>query len=128
MFSTLGKGSLKAFGKLTHVVDGQVRILSDPPMLMPIEEVAGAEYAHQMEGVLTNVLRSYRLSRRLTRFARRLDRLAAVSSRRLVLLPRPVHFPACRGLWLVEQQQRRHSDDRVGQWILLGGHDLGGSR
>ncbi len=33
------RDSLQAFDKLTHVVDGQRRIISDPPLVEPIEEV-----------------------------------------------------------------------------------------
>ena len=30
---------MKAFGKLTHLVDGKPRILSDPPLIVPIAEL-----------------------------------------------------------------------------------------
>ena len=33
------RDSLQAFDKLTHVVDGQRRIISDPPLVQPIEEL-----------------------------------------------------------------------------------------
>ena len=33
------KDSMKALDKLTHVVDGERRIISDPPLLVPLEEV-----------------------------------------------------------------------------------------
>ena len=35
------KDSLKAFAKLTHEVDGEPRIISDPPLIVPIHELAG---------------------------------------------------------------------------------------
>ena len=35
------KDSLKAFAKLTRVVDGERRLISDPPLIVPIEELAG---------------------------------------------------------------------------------------
>jgi uncharacterized protein (DUF2252 family) len=35
-----GKNSLRAFGKLTHAVDGELRIVSDPPLIVPVEEMA----------------------------------------------------------------------------------------
>ena len=54
------KDSLKAFGKLTHVVDGQLRIVSDPPTITSVEDVFGPENAHLMEDVLRGVIRSYR--------------------------------------------------------------------
>ena len=31
---------MKAFAKLTHVVDGEPRIISDPPLIVPIAELA----------------------------------------------------------------------------------------
>ena len=37
---TRAKDSLRAFGKLTTVVDGEPRIVSDPPLIVPIEDLA----------------------------------------------------------------------------------------
>ena len=37
---TRSKDSLRAFGKLTEIVDGEPRIISDPPVIVPIEDVA----------------------------------------------------------------------------------------
>jgi uncharacterized protein (DUF2252 family) len=37
---TLAKDSLRAFGKLTTTVDGEPRIISDPPLIVPIEDLA----------------------------------------------------------------------------------------
>ena len=54
-----GKTSLKAFSKLTELVDGEPRIISDPPVVTPIEEIAGAK-AHLLEEFLQNVIRVYR--------------------------------------------------------------------
>ena len=53
------KDSLKAFSKLTEIVDGEPRIISDPPLLTPVEEIAGAA-THDFEELLRNVIRSYR--------------------------------------------------------------------
>ncbi len=53
------KDSIKAFAKLTTVVDGVPRITGDPPLIVPIEDVAG-EQASQVEEVLRGVVRSYR--------------------------------------------------------------------
>ena len=33
------RDSTQALGKLTTVVDGQRRIISDPPMIVPVEEL-----------------------------------------------------------------------------------------
>ena len=39
------KTSLKALSKLTHLVDGEPRIVSDPPLIVPVEELAPPEAA-----------------------------------------------------------------------------------
>jgi uncharacterized protein (DUF2252 family) len=53
------KTSLRAFAKLTHEVDGEPRIISDPPLLVPIEElVEGTE--QQMQEAMSNLLADYR--------------------------------------------------------------------
>jgi uncharacterized protein (DUF2252 family) len=53
------KDSTRAFSKLTTVVDGEPRITGDPPLIVPIEDVAG-EDAHRLEEFLHTVIRSYR--------------------------------------------------------------------
>jgi uncharacterized protein (DUF2252 family) len=51
------KDSLRAFAKLTCEVDGQVRIVSDPPLITPIEELAGGA---DVEAGLSKLLADYR--------------------------------------------------------------------
>ena len=53
------KDSMKAFGKLTTMVDGEPRITGDPPLIVPIEDVAGDQADHLHE-FLHTVIRSYR--------------------------------------------------------------------
>ncbi|HET8954066.1 MAG TPA: DUF2252 domain-containing protein [Solirubrobacterales bacterium] len=53
------KDSLRAFAKLTHEVEGQVRIAADPPLIVPIEELAGGA---DVERQLREVVASYRES------------------------------------------------------------------
>ena len=53
------KDSLKAFSELTELVDGEVRIASDPPTVVPVEEVAG-EDAGRVSDAVHGILRSYR--------------------------------------------------------------------
>ena len=36
------KDSMHAFEKLTHIVDGEPRIISDPPLIVPIDELVPA--------------------------------------------------------------------------------------
>jgi len=57
---TRSKDSLKAFGKLTETVDGEPHIISDPPVVVPIEDLFGPEHAHKLEEFLVGVIRSYR--------------------------------------------------------------------
>ena len=63
------KDSLRAFSKLTEMVDGEPRIIADPPVVTPIEEIAGDRLG-ELEQFLRGVIRSYR--RTLTGDRRRL--------------------------------------------------------
>ena len=54
------KDSLKAFAKLTTVVDGERRIASDPPLIVPIEEVVSGVEQVELEEFVRGVIRSYR--------------------------------------------------------------------
>jgi len=76
------KDSVRALAKLTKNVDGEPRIASDPPLIVPIEEVAGG-----VEGVTEFVhgaIRSYR--RTLTADRRRLlERFRYVHAARKVV-------------------------------------------
>src|SRR5262245_15171189 len=55
------KDGLHAFAKLTHLVDGEPRIISDPPLIVPIDELvpAGTEREAILEEVRV-VIRMYR--------------------------------------------------------------------
>jgi uncharacterized protein (DUF2252 family) len=52
--------SMKAVGKLTTVTDGRRRIISDPPMIVPIEEVFADVQADAIYQLLNTVLGKYR--------------------------------------------------------------------
>ena len=54
------KDSLKALGKLTQVVDGERRIVSDPPLIVPINQLAGEMPAAELHESLRVLIRSYR--------------------------------------------------------------------
>ncbi len=54
---TRAKDSLRAFSKLTTVVDGEPRIISDPPLIVPIEDLAGGQ---DVEEFARAVNRGYR--------------------------------------------------------------------
>ena len=57
------KDSMKAFAKLTHEVDGEPRIISDPPLIVPIAELAEAA-GFDADEVIAGVLELYRGYRR----------------------------------------------------------------
>ena len=54
---TRAKDSLRAFSKLTTIVDGEPRIVSDPPLIVPIEDLAGGR---DIEEFARGVIRGYR--------------------------------------------------------------------
>ena len=54
--------SMKAVGKLTAVVDGQRRIISDPPLIVPIEEIFADVQADTIYQLLRTVVGKYRRS------------------------------------------------------------------
>src|SRR4051794_6403159 len=56
------KDSLKAFQKLTHLVDGRPRLRSDPPLLVPIDELLPEDEARDLQDGLERLLRVYRRS------------------------------------------------------------------
>jgi uncharacterized protein (DUF2252 family) len=57
---TRTKDSLKAFGKLTHLVDGEPRITSDPPLIVPIEDLGQPGDQSGLDDFLYAIYRSYR--------------------------------------------------------------------
>ena len=54
------KDSTRAMARLTHVVDGQPRIISNPPLVVPLEELVNHDDAHRFEELITRVLAAYR--------------------------------------------------------------------
>ena len=56
------KDSMQAFDKLTHVVDGEPRIVSDPPLIVPVEELVSSEQAAELLDRMHRLLRNYRRS------------------------------------------------------------------
>ena len=52
--------SLKAFAKLTRVVDGERRIISDPPLIVPLDELVSEGDAVVGYRAIHDALRSYR--------------------------------------------------------------------
>ncbi|HEY3214775.1 MAG TPA: DUF2252 domain-containing protein [Actinomycetota bacterium] len=56
------KDNIQAFDKLTHVVDGEPRIVSDPPLIVPVEEILTADQAATFVERFHELLRTYRRS------------------------------------------------------------------
>jgi uncharacterized protein (DUF2252 family) len=91
------RDSMQAFDKLTHVVDGERRIISDPPLIEPIEELFGGVEHDQFMDWMRGVLRGYRSTLqsdrrhlledfRLVHVARKVVGVGSVGTRAWILL------------------------------------------
>ena len=56
------KDHLRAMSKLAERVDGEPRIISSPPRIVPVEELSGAAAAEDVEDRMRSLLRAYRRS------------------------------------------------------------------
>lgn len=56
---TRAKDRMRALSKLTHEVDGELRIVSEPPLIVPLDELIG-EDREEIEAVVREVLADYR--------------------------------------------------------------------
>ena len=56
------KNSLKAFDRLVHEVDGEPRIISDPPLLVPARELVSEDQRKALEERIIEMLGRYRES------------------------------------------------------------------
>jgi uncharacterized protein (DUF2252 family) len=92
-------GNLKAFAKLTEIVDGQVRIKGDPPLIVPIEDLlpgaARADFEAQIKGLLIRYRRTLENDRRrlldqfeLVDLARKVVGVGSVGTRCWIVLLR----------------------------------------
>ena len=54
-----GKNSLRALAKLTDRVNGELRLISDPPLVVPLGELLPATDAEALSEALTAVVRDY---------------------------------------------------------------------
>jgi uncharacterized protein (DUF2252 family) len=88
---------LRALSKLTELVDGEPRIISDPPLVVPVEELAEGVELHQLVAWLEGMFRDYRqtltpdrrrlLERyRLVHFARKVVGVGSVGTRAWIAL------------------------------------------
>ena len=58
----ISRDNVQASGKLTHLVDGEPRFVSLPPLVVPISELFPEAGAEQMTAAVHEVMRSYRVS------------------------------------------------------------------
>jgi len=56
---TRSKDSMRAFAKLTTVVDGRARFVSEPPLLTPVEELVGSDRRAELDAYVRKVLSGY---------------------------------------------------------------------
>jgi uncharacterized protein (DUF2252 family) len=54
------KDSIKAFDKLVRDVDGQPRLVGDPPLIVPIDDLFREQGARDVQAAMHEMLRSYR--------------------------------------------------------------------
>ena len=91
------RDSTQAVGKLTEVVDGQRRIISDPPLIVPIEELFTDAQADEVYQALNTVVSGYARSLlpnrqhllrefRLVHAARKVVGVGSVGTRAWILL------------------------------------------
>jgi uncharacterized protein (DUF2252 family) len=53
------KDRMRALSKLTHEVDGEPRIISDPPLIVPFDELVPAKESERMDKELRSLFRAY---------------------------------------------------------------------
>ena len=78
------KDSIRAFDKLTEVVDGEPRIVGDPPLITRVEDLLPSAMHSQFDEFMRNIIRAYR--RTLPRDRRKLlERFRFVDAARKVV-------------------------------------------
>ncbi len=91
------RDSMRAFAKLTHVVDGEPRIMNDPPLIVPVEELFPpatsqamhdrmAAYLEQFGHTLTSERRHLLTEYRYVHVARKVVGVGSVGTRAWIAL------------------------------------------
>ncbi len=91
------KDSLSAFSKLTRMVDGEPRIVAEPPLIVPIHDLAQGDERTEMFEAMQELVRSYRQTLehdrrvlleefRLTDIARKVVGVGSVGTRAWIAL------------------------------------------
>lgn len=89
--------NLQAFSKLTTMVDGERRIIHDPPLLVPLQELFGGEKLAAAHGLLSGWMETYAATLlpsrrdllgqfRLVQFARKVVGVGSVGTRTWIAL------------------------------------------
>jgi uncharacterized protein (DUF2252 family) len=60
MTKARSKDSMKAFAKLTEIVDGEPRIVADPPLIVPLRDLVDMEARPRYQKELSQLFRDYR--------------------------------------------------------------------
>jgi uncharacterized protein (DUF2252 family) len=98
---------LQVFSKLVSVVDGKPGFVSDPPLLVPVEQLLDPDVAHRLEGLVDDALHGYRRS--LVS-----DRRHLVDGFRFAALARKVVGVGSVGMWaFVALMLGRDGDDQL---------------
>ncbi|HWX96063.1 MAG TPA: DUF2252 domain-containing protein [Solirubrobacteraceae bacterium] len=91
------RDSMSAFSKLARVIDGEPRIVADPPLIVPLDDLATGAERHEILGWLQELLHSYRSTLefdrrhlleefRLADFARKVVGVGSVGTRAWIAL------------------------------------------
>ena len=99
------KDSNRAFAKLAYHINGDARIVSEPPLITPIEELVPAARVEEINEMMTELLARYRATLR-TELRRLLDRYRFVHVARKVVGVGSVGTRA----WVLLLLGREHSD------------------
>ena len=142
------KNSLKAFDRLVRVVDGEPRIISDPPLIVPAGELVSGDHQRELEGQILEMLGRYRESLkgdrrhlfdsyRFVEMARKVVGVGSVGTRAWVLLMMgrdgqdPLFLQAKEaGASVLESQvgasEFGNHGERVveGQWLMQAASDI----
>jgi uncharacterized protein (DUF2252 family) len=142
------KNSLKAFDRLVHEVDGEPRIISDPPLLVPARELVSEDQRQALEERILEMLGRYRESLkgdrrhlfdgyRFVEMARKVVGVGSVGTRAWVLLMMgrdgqdPLFLQAKEAEasvlepYVGESEFENHGERVVeGQWLMQASSDI----
>ena len=91
------RDNIQAFSKLTHEIDGERRIISDPPLVVPVEELLSPADAQRFTEAMHELMRRYRQTLlgdrrhllehfRFTHMARKVVGIGSVGTRAWIIL------------------------------------------